>query len=122
MTAIGPLAIDLYLPALPTIATEMGEPLSRIQYTLSAYTAGFALSQLVYGPLSDRIGRRIITLSGLVFFLITSVLAALCETALQLILVRVLQAFAAAGIMVTVPAMIRDSFPSNPWRKHCRLL
>ena len=113
MSGLGPLAIDMYLPALPSIAREMGEPLSRIQYTLSAYTIGFALSQLIYGPLSDRIGRRIITLLGLVFFVITSVLAAMCETALELIIVRALQAFAAAGIMVTVPAMIRDSFPSD---------
>ncbi|MGI9282789.1 MAG: Bcr/CflA family multidrug efflux MFS transporter [Endozoicomonas sp.] len=111
LTTLGPLAIDLYLPAIPAIAQAMGEPLSTIQYTLSAYTIGFALGQLLYGPLSDRFGRRKIMFPGLIAFLITNVLAALCETGLQLIIVRILQAMAGAAVMVTIPAMVRDLFP-----------
>ncbi|MFK0572109.1 Bcr/CflA family multidrug efflux MFS transporter [Endozoicomonas sp.] len=111
LTALGPLAIDLYLPAMPAIASSMGEPLSRIQYTLSAYTLGFAISQLVYGPLSDRFGRLTVMFPGIIFFALTSLLAAFCTTATQLIIVRVLQSFSAAAIMVTIPAMIRDLFP-----------
>lgn len=111
LTALGPLAIDLYLPAMPAIANSMGEPLSRIQYTLSAYTIGFAISQLVYGPLADRFGRRTVMFPGIIFFALTSLLAAFCTTATQLIIVRVLQSFSAAAIMVTIPAMIRDLFP-----------
>lgn len=111
LTALGPMAIDLYLPALPAIAREMNEPLSRIQYSLSAYTIAFAMSQLVYGPLSDRFGRRAILYPGLVGYIITNLLAAMCTTATELIIVRVLQAMSAAAIMVTIPAMIRDLFP-----------
>ncbi len=113
LTALGPLAIDLYLPAIPAIAKSMGEPLSRIQYTLSAYTIGFAVSQLIYGPLSDRFGRRAVMFPGILFFTLTSLLASLCTNANELIIVRVLQSSAAAAIMVTIPAMIRDLFPKE---------
>ncbi|OED45770.1 hypothetical protein ACH42_04730 [Endozoicomonas sp. (ex Bugula neritina AB1)] len=111
LTALGPMAIDLYLPALPAIAKDMGEPLSQIQYSLSAYTIAFAISQLLYGPLSDRFGRRVIMFPGIVGYIITNFLAAFCTDATQLILVRVLQAMSAGAIMVTIPAMIRDLFP-----------
>lgn len=110
LTTLGPLAIDLYLPALPAIAAQMGEPLSRIQFTISAYTAGFALGQLLYGPLSDRFGRQAVMRPGIVFYIITSLLAALSTTATELILIRVLQAMAAAAVMVTIPAIVRDLF------------
>ena len=113
LTALGPLAIDLYLPALPAIARSMNEPLSRIQYSLSAYTIAFAVSQLAYGPLSDRFGRRAVMFPGLLGYIITSVLAAMCTTATELVVVRVLQAMSAAAIMVTIPAMIRDLFPKE---------
>ena len=111
LTMLGPMAIDLYLPALPAIADDMGEPLSKIQFTLSAYTIGFALGQLIYGPLSDRFGRQKVMLPGLVGYLVTNILAALCTDANQLIIVRVLQAMAGAAVMVTIPAMVRDLFP-----------
>ncbi len=117
LTSLGPLAIDLYLPAMPAIAKSMGEPLSRIQYTLSAYTIGFALSQLIYGPLSDRFGRRIVMFPGIIGFMLASILAALCTTANELIVVRVLQALSAAAILVTIPAMIRDIFPKEQMAK-----
>ena len=111
LTALGPMAIDLYLPALPAIAREMNEPLSQIQYSLSAYTIAFALSQLIYGPLSDRFGRKIIMFPGIVGYIVTNFMAAACTDATQLILVRILQAMSAGAIMVTIPAMIRDLFP-----------
>ena len=113
LTALGPMAIDLYLPALPAIARDMNEPLSRIQYSLSAYTIAFAISQLFYGPMSDRFGRRVVMFPGIVFYIITNILAAMCTTATELIIVRVLQAMSAAAIMVTIPAMIRDLFPRD---------
>ena len=117
LTGLGPLAIDLYLPAIPAIAESMGEPLNRIQYTLSAYTIGFSVSQLVYGPLSDRYGRRAVMFPGIFFFFVTNILAALCTSANELIIVRVLQAMSAAAILVTIPAMIRDIFPSEQMAK-----
>lgn len=111
LTMLGPMAIDLYLPALPAIALDMGEPLSKIQFTLSAYTIGFAFGQLLYGPLADRFGRQKVLLPGLVGYIITNIMAALCTDANQLIIVRVLQAMAGAAVMVTIPAMVRDLFP-----------
>ena len=111
LTALGPMAIDLYLPALPAIAKDMNEPLSQIQYSLSAYTIAFAISQLLYGPLSDRFGRRVIMFPGIIGYIVTNFLAAACTDATQLILVRILQAMSAGAIMVTIPAMIRDLFP-----------
>ena len=111
LTMLGPMAIDLYLPALPAIAEDMGEPLSRIQFTLSAYTIGFALGQLLYGPLSDRFGRQKVMLPGLIGYIVTNILAAMCTDATQLIIVRILQAMAGAAVMVTIPAMVRDLFP-----------
>ena len=110
LTTLGPLAIDLYLPAIPTIARDIGEHLSTIQFTLSAYTIGFAIGQLIYGPLSDRFGRRTIMFPGLIGYIITNFIAALCETGLQLIIMRVLQAMAASAVIVTIPAMVRDLF------------
>ena len=111
LTALGPLAIDLYLPALPAIALDMNEPLNHIQYSLSAYTVAFALSQMIYGPLSDRFGRRVIMFPGIAFYIVSNLLAAFCTSAGELIAVRVFQAMAAGAIMVTIPAMIRDLFP-----------
>ena len=111
LTCLGPMAIDLYLPGIPAIARDMGEPAGRIQLTLSAYTIGFALGQIIFGPLSDRYGRVRVMLPGLMVYIVSGVLAALTETANQLIAVRILQALAGAAIMVCIPAMVRDLFP-----------
>ena len=115
LTCLGPMAIDLYLPAMPAIAKSMSEPLGSIQLTLSAYTIGFALGQVIFGPLSDRFGRRKLMLLGLVGYALTNFAASLAETATQLIAIRVLQALAGASVMVCIPAMVRDLFP----RKEC---
>ncbi|MTI14438.1 Bcr/CflA family multidrug efflux MFS transporter [Sansalvadorimonas verongulae] len=117
LTCLGPLAIDLYLPAMPEIARSMGEPLGRIQLTLSAYTIGFALGQVVFGPLSDRYGRMKIILPGLVGYVITNILSSMATTANELILIRCLQALAGAAVMVCIPAMVRDIFPRQECAK-----
>ncbi len=113
ITALGPMAIDLYLPALPTIAQEMGEPLGRIQLTLSAYTVGFALGQIVFGPMSDRFGRLRIMLPGIIGYAVFNLLASMTGSATELMIVRVLQAFSGAAVMVCIPAMVRDMFPGK---------
>ena len=113
LTCLGPMAIDLYLPAMPAIARSMEEPLGRIQLTISAYTVGFAIGQVIFGPLSDRFGRMRIILTGIIAYVITNTLAALTETALQLIVIRIFQALSGAAIMVCIPAMVRDIFPKK---------
>jgi DHA1 family bicyclomycin/chloramphenicol resistance-like MFS transporter len=63
--AMGPLAVDMYLPALPTLATEFGTSAARVQHTLSAYLLGLALGQLLFGPIADRHGRKLPLLGGI---------------------------------------------------------
>ena len=58
MTAIGPLTTDMYLPSLPDIAQKLGASTAQVQLTVSSYLVGFALGQIVYGPVSDRHGRK----------------------------------------------------------------
>lgn len=113
ITALGPMAIDLYLPALPAIAQEMGEPLGRIQLTLSAYTIGLALGQIIFGPMSDRFGRMKIMLPGIVGYIVTNLLASMASSANELILIRVLQALSGSAVAVCIPAMVRDMFPKQ---------
>ena len=77
LTAFGPLSIDMYLPALPTIAADLGVVPARAQLTLSAFFLGFGGGQLIYGPLSDRFGRRAPLLAALVLFALASLGCAL---------------------------------------------
>ena len=72
LAAFGPLSIDTYLPALPTIAGEFGTTTAAVQQTLSAFFIGLALGQLIYGPLSDRMGRRGPLIFGCVMYTIVS--------------------------------------------------
>ncbi len=66
--ALTPLAIDMYLPAMPTIAKDLGVAPGAVQITLTAYTAGFAIGQLIHGPLADSFGRRPVLILGVLFF------------------------------------------------------
>ena len=68
VTAIGPLSIDLYLPAMPDIGRLLDAPPSQVQLTISIYLIGFAGGQIVYGPVSDRYGRKPVLLAALVIF------------------------------------------------------
>src|SRR4051795_6396030 len=65
LTALGPLSTDMYLPSLPTIARDLGASTAQTQLTLSAFLLGFAVGQFVYGPVSDKLGRRPLLLFGL---------------------------------------------------------
>ena len=74
LTSLGPLSIDMYLPALPVMANAFGVPTQMVANSLPAYFLGLALGQLIYGPLSDRIGRKPPLYFGFVLFSVASVL------------------------------------------------
>lgn len=109
LTALGPLSIDMYLSALPSIAQEFGITTIDVATTLPAYFCGLALGQLIYGPISDRFGRKPPLYFGLVLFCLASI-GCMFATRLDLLLVaRVTQALGGCVGMVIVRATIRDS-------------
>ena len=110
LTAIGPLAIDTYLPALPTIAREFGTTVALVQVSLSVYFVGIALGQAVYGPLSDRFGRKPALYAGLTLFIAASLGCALSPHVEALIAFRFLQALGGCAPLVVPRAVVRDHF------------
>jgi DHA1 family bicyclomycin/chloramphenicol resistance-like MFS transporter len=108
--ALGPLTIDMYLPALPTITDELETTSSAVQLTLTGTLVGLALGQLVLGPLSDRYGRRTPLLIGTTLHVLASLLVLIAPNVAVLGLLRVLQgAGAAAGAVIAI-AVVRDLF------------
>jgi DHA1 family bicyclomycin/chloramphenicol resistance-like MFS transporter len=110
LTAMGPLATDMYLPSLPIMAREFGVTADVAQYTLSSFLLGFAAGQLIYGPLGDRFGRRPVLLAGLALFTVASAVCAIAPTADALIAARFVQALGGAGPVVLARAIVRDLY------------
>ena len=108
ITAAGPLTIDLYLPAYPTLAAEFGVAETQVQLTLTACVFGLALGQLVIGPVSDRVGRRLPVVAGLAAWAASSLLVAAAPTLALLTAGRFVQGFVVAAGMVTARAILRD--------------
>jgi len=108
LAALGPLAIDMYLPAFGAMALDLGVHPGQVERTLASYLLGLALAQLAYGPLADRYGRKPPLLLGLTLFSIASIACALSRDIDHLILWRVVQAFGGAAGMVIPRAVIRD--------------
>lgn len=110
IAALPPLAIDMYLPAIPQIADDLSTDISTIQNSLSIFLLGFGLGMLVYGPLSDRYGRRPLALFGLTGFTLSSILLVLCDNSTYFLGMRLLQGFLGSAATVVIPAMIRDCY------------
>jgi len=110
LTAMGPLAIDTYLPALPRIARDLHTSDALVQVSLSVYFVGIALGQAFYGPLSDRLGRKPALYLGLVMFILASVGCALATSVHMLIVFRFLQALGGCAPLVVPRAIVRDHF------------
>jgi DHA1 family bicyclomycin/chloramphenicol resistance-like MFS transporter len=108
--ALGPLALDMYLPALPALQTEYGAGAAQVQQTVSAYLLGMAVGQLAFGPLTDRFGRKRPLLAGLGLFAAASAGCALAHDIGHFILLRFAQALGGSSGMVVVRAVIRDRF------------
>lgn len=106
--AIGPFATDTYLPALPLIAEEFDVSASTAQLTLTAFMIALAVGQLVFGPLSDRIGRRGLLILGSFGTLIAAVACALAPSIWLLIVARTMQGFFGAAGIVLSKAIVAD--------------
>ena len=110
LTAVGPLAIDMYLPSLPALTADLGATPPQGQLTLSAFLVGFALGQVVYGPLSDARGRKPVLIASLGVFTFGSALCALAPTIETLIVARFVQALGGAGSVVLARSIVRDLY------------
>src|ERR1700690_2495912 len=98
LTGLGPLTMDMYLPSLPAIGQALGASTVQVPLTISSYLIGFAAGQIVYGPVSDRIGRRPVILAALVLYGIATIVCAVAQSIEVLIAVRFVQALGGAGI------------------------
>ena len=112
-----PLSIDMYLPALPVIAGQFGVPAGSAQMTLSTYILGFALGQLLYGPMADSIGRKPVILGGTLIFAAAAVACALAQRIDQLITMRFFHGLAAAAARVVINALMRDIYPREEFSR-----
>jgi DHA1 family bicyclomycin/chloramphenicol resistance-like MFS transporter len=110
LSAMAPLSVDIYLPALPMLQTTFGADEGRTLLTLSAFLIGFGVGQLFIGPLSDRFGRKRPLLAGLLLYLIASIGCALAPSISAVIVWRFLQALGGCAVPVMVQAMVRDLF------------
>ena len=108
LTSLGPLSIDMYLPALPQMAQDFGVSTQMVANTLPAYFLGLALGQLFYGPLSDRIGRKKPLYFGLTLYIVASALCIFATNEWSLIAARILQAVGGCVGVVIARAAIRD--------------
>jgi DHA1 family bicyclomycin/chloramphenicol resistance-like MFS transporter len=110
LIALGPLTIDMYLPALPTITADLQTTAAAVQLTLTGTLAGLAFGQLLVGPLSDAVGRRAPLLAGVGVHIVASLLCVVAPNLLVLGGLRILQGLGAAAAAVVAMAIVRDLF------------
>lgn len=110
VSAIGPLALNIFIPSMPGLQRALDAEPSEVQLTLTLYLFAIAVAQLGYGPLSDRFGRRPVLLTGLVIFTLASIACALAPNLESLIVARVFQAIGGCSGMVLSRAIVRDLY------------
>jgi DHA1 family bicyclomycin/chloramphenicol resistance-like MFS transporter len=113
LSAIAPLSIDIYLPALPMLRQALSADQAQTLFTLSAFFIGFGAGQLFLGPLSDAFGRKRPLLAGLVLYTVASVACALATTMSAIVFWRFVQAFGGSVVPMVVQAMVRDLYDRN---------
>ncbi|RED47685.1 multidrug effflux MFS transporter [Aestuariispira insulae] len=110
LTALGPISTDLYLPSLPSIQAAFLTDVPTVQLTLSVYLIAFAVCQLVYGPLSDRFGRRRVLILGVGIYAAASVACVFAQSVEQLVAARLFQALGGCSGVVVARAVVRDVY------------
>lgn len=113
LTALGPLAIDMYLPAFPAMAQSLNTSAGMVERTLAGFLLGVGVAQLVYGPMADRFGRKLPLLFGVLIFTIASFFCARASSIDELTVWRIIQAFGGAAGMAIPRAVIRDRFETR---------
>src|SRR5947199_110224 len=108
LSAFGPLSIDMYLPALPSLTRDFGTGASQVQLTLSACLLGLAMGQTIAGPISDALGRRGPLLVGLTAYALASLLCVVAPSVFVLVVLRFVQGCAGAAGIVIARAIVRD--------------
>ncbi|OAZ96960.1 multidrug effflux MFS transporter [Halomonas sp. G11] len=109
-TALAPFAIDAYLPAMAAIADTINASIHRTELSISVFLFGFALGQLCFGPMSDRLGRKPVLMSGLVVFLCASLMIMTADSLTSLLAWRFVQALGGGACVVNSAAIVRDCF------------
>jgi DHA1 family bicyclomycin/chloramphenicol resistance-like MFS transporter len=110
LTAFGPFSTDMYLPSFTTLAREMNASQAAVQATLSAFLVGLALGQLVLGPLSDRYGRRLPLIAGMILYIAAAVACALAPNIETLWVARFFQSLGVCAMIVVSRATVRDFY------------
>ncbi|ALO36101.1 MFS transporter [Colwellia sp. MT41] len=108
--AISPLAVDMYLPAMPALAEHLNTPMSMIQNSLSVYLLGYALGLILFGPMADKYSRRKLVILGIGGFVICSLLLPMVSNIEQFLTVRFMQAFISSAATVVVPGAVREYY------------
>jgi len=117
LAAFPPLSTDMYLPAIPSLQTQWQVSLVMVNYTLVCFFLSFSFALLLYGPLSDRFGRRPPLLAGIALYIVSSLLCASANQVNTLILFRVLQGFGAASAAALSMAISKDCFADREREK-----
>ncbi|MGR3466135.1 multidrug effflux MFS transporter [Limimaricola sp.] len=113
LSAVGPFTIDMYLPGLPGLASDLNVDEAAAQATISAYFMAFGLAQLIYGPMADAVGRKRPVYIGVGIFLLATIGCALAPSLPWLVAFRALQGFGCAALMVVPRAMVRDMYTGH---------
>ena len=110
LTAVGPMSVDLYLPSLPELGRVFGASVPQVQLTLSGYLFCFAIGQIVFGPISDHVGRKPVLLAALSLYVAICLSCVFATSIEMLIVLRCLQALGVAGAPVLARAIVRDLY------------
>lgn len=110
MVVFSPLAIDIFLPALPVMAETLSVPLDKMQWSVGVFILSMGFGQLFSGPLADRHGRRPVALAGIAFYLLSAILTVFAQTIEWHLISRFMQGLGACAIVVAAFAIVRDRF------------